>query len=116
MSSLSTYLLMQILVRNKIASSGSAWLPLLYDTVVLVLTFRRTFPSIRNEPGGSTLYIMKRVLEDGLIYYRQVNRLASIRYTDERPIVASSAIFAVTLVLTVMIAAAPAGLRNISAQ
>jgi len=81
---------------NKIASSASAWLPLVYDTVVLVLTLRRTFPSVRNRGNDTTLYIMKRVLEDGLIYY--------------------SAIFAVTLVLTVMIAAAPPGLKNITAQ
>ncbi|KAE9395202.1 hypothetical protein BT96DRAFT_997887 [Gymnopus androsaceus JB14] len=81
---------------NKIASSASAWLPLLYDTVVLVLTLRQTFPSIRRRANDSTLYIMKRLLEDGLIYY--------------------SAIFAVTLVLTAMIAAAPPGLKNITAQ
>lgn len=65
--------------RNKIASSASAWLPLLYDTVVLVLTLRRTFPSLRNRANDTTLYIMKRVLEDGLIYYRQVSRMASAR-------------------------------------
>jgi len=81
---------------NKVASSASAWLPLLYDTVVLVLTLRRTFPSIWKKGNDSTLYMTKRLLEDGLIYY--------------------CAIFAVTLVLTVMIAAAPPGLKNITAQ
>jgi hypothetical protein len=81
---------------NKIASSASAWLPLLYDTVVLVLTLKRTIPSARRNSRDSTMHLTNRLLEDGLIYY--------------------SAIFAVTLVLTVMIVAAPPGLKNITAQ
>ncbi|EDR13649.1 uncharacterized protein LACBIDRAFT_292466 [Laccaria bicolor S238N-H82] len=76
----------------KLASS-SAWLPLLYDTVVLILTLNRTLPSLRNKNSS---YVMKRLLEDGLIYY--------------------TAIFAVTLVLTIMIVAAPPGIKNITAQ
>jgi len=74
-------------------ASSSAWLPLLYDTVVLGLTLAKTLPSLRNR---NTAYVMKRLLEDGLIYY--------------------SAIFAVTAVLTFMIVAAPPGLKNITAQ
>lgn len=62
-------LVMHISRRNKVASSASAWLPLLYDTVVLVLTLRRTFPSIWKKGNDSTLYMTKRLLEDGLIYY-----------------------------------------------
>lgn len=51
--------------RSKLASS-SAWLPLLYDTVVLALTVNRTLPSLKNKNSS---YVMKRLLEDGLIYY-----------------------------------------------
>ncbi|KAF5380734.1 hypothetical protein D9757_007155 [Collybiopsis confluens] len=82
---------------NRVASSASAWLPLLYDTVVLVLTLKKTLPSIRSKNRHqSTMYLLKRLLEDGLLYY--------------------SAIFAVTLALTVMISVAPPGLKNIVAQ
>ncbi|KAF9468655.1 hypothetical protein BDZ94DRAFT_1245925 [Collybia nuda] len=76
-----------------ILASSSAWLPLLYDTVIVGLTLYRTLPSIRNQNAS---FVMRRLLEDGLIYY--------------------SAIFAVTLVLTIMIIAAPPGLKNIVAQ
>jgi len=77
---------------SKLASS-SAWLPLLYDTVVLGLTVNRTLPSLKNKNSS---YVMKRLFQDGLIYY--------------------TAIFTVTLVLTIMIVAAPPGLKNITAQ
>jgi len=77
---------------SKIASA-SAWLPLLYDSVVLVLTLIRTLPLARDRKRA---YIVTRLLEDGLIYY--------------------SAIFSVTLVLTMMIIFAPPGLKNIAAQ
>ncbi|PPR05415.1 hypothetical protein CVT24_008029 [Panaeolus cyanescens] len=76
-----------------VLASSSAWLPLLYDTVVVGLTLYRTLPSLKNRNKS---YVMKRLLEDGLIYY--------------------TAIFAVTLVLTIMIVAAPPGLKNITAQ
>ncbi|KAF9533193.1 hypothetical protein CPB83DRAFT_536235 [Crepidotus variabilis] len=76
-----------------VLASSSAWLPLLYDTIVLSLTLYKTMPSLRNR---KTSYVMKRLLEDGLIYY--------------------TAIFAVTAVLTIMIIAAPPGIKNITAQ
>ncbi|KAJ2932662.1 hypothetical protein H1R20_g4435, partial [Candolleomyces eurysporus] len=74
-------------------ASASAWLPLLYDTAVLGLTLFRTLPSLKNRNSS---YIMKRLFQDGLVYY--------------------TAIFAVTLVLTLMIIFAPEGLKNITAQ
>ncbi|KAJ7202881.1 hypothetical protein GGX14DRAFT_370029, partial [Mycena pura] len=74
-------------------ASASAWLPLLYDSVVLVLTLIRTLPLARDR---NRAYIVTRLLEDGLIYY--------------------SAIFSVTLVLTMMIIFAPPGLKNIAAH
>jgi hypothetical protein len=82
---------------NRLASTASAWLPLLYDTVVVALTLRKTLPSIKGRnQGQSTMYVMKRLLEDGLLYY--------------------GVIFAVTATLTIMIAVAPAGLKNVVAQ
>ncbi|KAJ7605522.1 hypothetical protein DFH06DRAFT_1020188, partial [Mycena polygramma] len=76
-------MLFWISLRSTIASS-SAWLPLLYDSVVLVLTLVKALPLVRKSNGT---YVMKRLLEDGLIYY--------------------AAIFSVTLVLTIMIVSAP---------
>ncbi|KIL67720.1 hypothetical protein M378DRAFT_121757 [Amanita muscaria Koide BX008] len=75
------------------AATASAWLPLLYDTVVFLLTLNRVLPSKER----ITVSVLKRRLyEDGIIYY--------------------SAIFVVTLVLAIMIATAPDGVKNISAQ
>jgi len=74
-------------------ATSAAWLPLLYDSVVLVLVLYRTLPSIRDR---NATYMMKRFLEDGLIYY--------------------AAIFAVTLVLVIMMLVAPPGLKNSTAQ
>ncbi|KAJ6511905.1 hypothetical protein C8R47DRAFT_1313998 [Mycena vitilis] len=74
-------------------ASSSAWLPLLYDSVVLVLTLVKALPLVRKSNGT---YVMKRLLEDGLIYY--------------------AAIFCVTLALTIMIVSAPPGLKNVAAQ
>jgi len=75
------------------AASASAWMPLLYDTICFGLTVYRTIPPLRREEAS---YIIKCLLEDGILYY--------------------SVIFAVTLVLTIMIIAAPPGTKNIAAQ
>jgi len=74
-------------------ASSSAWLPLLYDTIVMLLTLYKTYPPIRKRESS---YIAQRLFEDGLMYY--------------------SVIFSITLVLTIMIAVAPDGLKNITAQ
>ncbi|KAF8802104.1 hypothetical protein BYT27DRAFT_7215533 [Phlegmacium glaucopus] len=74
-------------------ASASAWIPLFYDTIIFGLTLYRTVPPIRREEAG---YIVKRLLEDGLLYY--------------------SVIFSVTFVLTFMIVTAPPGTKNIAAQ
>ncbi|KAL0059615.1 hypothetical protein AAF712_013627 [Marasmius tenuissimus] len=78
---------------ESVLASSTAWLPLVYDTVVFGLTFYRTYPNVR---GQSRSKIAKRLLEDGLLYY--------------------SVIFSVTLVLTLMIIFAPDGLKNVAAQ
>ncbi|KJA16276.1 hypothetical protein HYPSUDRAFT_47476, partial [Hypholoma sublateritium FD-334 SS-4] len=75
------------------AAAASAWIPLLYDTIIFALTLFRTVPPIRREEAS---YIVKRLLEDGLLYY--------------------SVIFSITLILTFMIVAAPPGTKNICAQ
>ncbi|KAF8879500.1 hypothetical protein BD779DRAFT_1803361 [Infundibulicybe gibba] len=75
------------------AAAFSAWYPLLYDTIIFGLTLYRTLPPIWREEAG---YILKRLFEDGLLYY--------------------SVIFSITLVLTIMIIAAPPGNKNICAQ
>ncbi|GLB39856.1 putative expressed protein [Lyophyllum shimeji] len=74
-------------------ATAAGWSPFLHDTVVLGLTLYRTIPSIRNRHAS---YVMKRLLADGVIYY--------------------SAIFLVELTLTIMIFAAPPGLKNLLAQ
>jgi hypothetical protein len=49
------------------ADSASAWMPLLYDTIIFGLTLYRTVPPIRREEAS---YIIKRLLEDGILYFR----------------------------------------------
>ncbi|KAF9265408.1 hypothetical protein L218DRAFT_861018, partial [Marasmius fiardii PR-910] len=82
---------MQVTFSN--LASSSAWIPLLYDTIVFGLTIHRAFPSIRRKQAS---VILKRIMEDGLLYY--------------------SVIFCITLVLTIMIIAASDGVKNILAQ
>ncbi|KIJ62680.1 hypothetical protein HYDPIDRAFT_157576 [Hydnomerulius pinastri MD-312] len=77
---------------SKIASA-SAWLPLLYDTVVFALTLNKTTPSIRNKQAG---HVVRTLFADGILYY--------------------SIICAVNLVLTIMIVRAPEDVKNITAQ
>jgi len=74
-------------------ASASAWLPLLYDSIILALTFFRTYSPMRRKEGGQ---LFKRLLEDGILYY--------------------SVIFSVTLILTIMIVVAQPGLKNLMAQ
>ena len=48
-------------------SSASAWLPLCYDTLVLVLTLNCTLGAVRNKTAGK---IARVLLRDGILYYR----------------------------------------------
>ncbi|KAH9891725.1 hypothetical protein C8Q73DRAFT_700573 [Cubamyces lactineus] len=79
-------------VKGPIASA-SAWLPLLYDTVVLAFTLKRTYRGLKNPTAGR---IMRVLMKEGLMYY--------------------SVIFTITLILTLMIIFAPDGLKNLTAQ
>jgi len=79
--------------------SASAWLPLLYDTVVITLTVSKTLYSFRglktsSASGGTS--ISQILLRDGILYF--------------------SVIFVANFVLTVMILRAPPGIQNIAAQ
>ncbi|KAI0754894.1 hypothetical protein C8Q80DRAFT_1117449 [Daedaleopsis nitida] len=74
-------------------AAASAWLPLLYDTIVLVLTVRRTFSEVKHPSVSRTMRIL---LKEGILYY--------------------SVIFSITLMLTLMIVFAPDGLKNATAQ
>ncbi|KAI0049405.1 hypothetical protein FA95DRAFT_1677530 [Auriscalpium vulgare] len=74
-------------------AAASAWLPLLYDTVVVALTLYRTAGAVWTKTAGQ---IVRVLLQEGLLYY--------------------SVICSVTLVLTIMILGAPQGLRNVTAQ
>ncbi|KAJ3845005.1 hypothetical protein F5878DRAFT_702185 [Lentinula raphanica] len=67
-----------ILSDNPAASSASAWIPLLHDTVIFSLTLHATIPSVRNAQGSAAIYIMKQLLKDGLIYYRLVTMMSRI--------------------------------------
>jgi len=90
------------------ASSSSSWIPLIYDTIVIGITIYELAVGHRKEKATQDPEeegtrdpsyrpdVARRLLEDALLYY--------------------AVIFAVTLTLTVMIAAAPTGIRNIAAQ
>jgi len=74
-------------------ASASAWLPLLYDTVVVILTVARTASSVYSKDAGQMLRVLFR---EGIIYY--------------------CCIFCVALSLTVMIIHADQSIKNISGQ
>ncbi len=87
--------------RNSVLSSGrplassTAWLPLLYDTVVMFLTLYRTAGSVYSRTR--TPSDMFRVLfREGLVYYCFICTL--------------------TLVLTIMITSSDQSIRNVVSQ
>ena len=51
-------------------AAASAWLPLLYDTLVLGLTLYRTLGPVRNKTAGK---IARVLLRDGMLYYRSAS-------------------------------------------
>jgi hypothetical protein len=56
---------------GKAGSAASAWIPLLYDTVVLLLTLYITLPSIREYESGAIVrnYLVQTIFTDGILYY-----------------------------------------------
>lgn len=71
---------------SPIAAGASAYIPLLYDTIVLGLTI---YWFVYLDAKRHSTYVVKRLLEDGLAYY--------------------VVILAITSTLTIMIATAPDG-------
>ncbi|KAI0088481.1 hypothetical protein BDY19DRAFT_906509 [Irpex rosettiformis] len=74
-------------------ASLAAFLPLIYDTIILILTLNRTVGAVRRKTAGRIVMLL---LRDGILYY--------------------SVIFAITLVYTIMIVSAPPGLQNVAAH
>ncbi|KZP29653.1 hypothetical protein FIBSPDRAFT_1038696 [Athelia psychrophila] len=83
-----------IYATSQVAASACAWLPLLYDTIVFLLTLHRAIPSFRT--SYQTRDLMGTIFRDGLLYY--------------------VTICAVTLTPTLMIVLAPTGIKNMTAQ
>ncbi|KAJ3560989.1 hypothetical protein NP233_g10478 [Leucocoprinus birnbaumii] len=83
----------QTTLSRRVLASSSAWIPLIYVTIVFYLTLRKTFPPLS---GVHATYTFQHLFEDGLLYY--------------------SVIVIVTLILTVMLLTAPEGTRNILSQ
>ncbi|TDL23329.1 hypothetical protein BD410DRAFT_178489 [Rickenella mellea] len=71
----------------------SSTLPVVFDSAVLVLTLRPTYSLFRSRMGG---HIVKILVEDGILYYLVISKC--------------------NLILTIMIATAPPGYRNIMGQ
>ncbi|KAI0265572.1 hypothetical protein BC834DRAFT_877556 [Gloeopeniophorella convolvens] len=76
-----------------VLASTSAWMPLVYDTVVVSLTLARTLRSVMDRTAGEIWGVL---LREGLLYY--------------------SVICSVTLVLTLMIIIADQSVKLITAQ
>jgi len=76
-------------------ASASAWLPLLYDTVVVILVVLRTRDVVRAKIAGQ-FHVVQTLVQDGVLYY--------------------SVILAANLVLALMIAKSSDGVKNICAQ
>lgn len=94
-----------------ILASSSAWIPLLYDTIVFGLTLRKTVPPLRRAQAS---YIIQRLLEDGILYYRWVNATSAEQRPQQNHLY--SVILSVTMVLTIMVVTAPEGIQNVAAQ
>ncbi|VDB91800.1 unnamed protein product [Peniophora sp. CBMAI 1063] len=73
---------------------ASAWIPLLYDTTVIAFVIARTLPGSKGKATFAA--IGTEMLREGIAYY--------------------SVVFAVTFTLTLMIAFADPGIKNICAQ
>jgi len=78
---------------GRVLASSTAWLPLLYDTVVISLTVYRTASSVYTR---STSNLFSVLFREGLLYY--------------------SVICTITLVLTIMINSTGQSIRNVASQ
>jgi len=81
------------------ASSASAWMPLLYESIVFGLSLYKFVPELYRrdtDTQSSHTGVIARLLIDSLLYY--------------------SVILAVTATLTIMIIKSPRNVKNIVAQ
>jgi len=78
---------------GRMLASSTAWLPLLYDTVIVSLTLYRTASSVNAEPVG---FVRRVLFQEGLLYY--------------------CVICTITLVLTIMIDSTGESIRNVASQ
>ncbi|KAF5360976.1 hypothetical protein D9756_004628 [Leucocoprinus leucothites] len=81
---------------HRALASSSAWLPLIYDTLVLCLILWRTMPQFEHNTLFSFSRCHRQLLEDGLLYYVPI--------------------LLVTLVLSLMITFAEDGSQNLMAH
>jgi hypothetical protein len=58
-------------IRKRTLKSSSAWLPLVYDTMVLAMILYKTVPQSKGSFLGS-INLHKRMWQDGLLYYMYV--------------------------------------------
>ena len=98
---------------RRTVASAWAWLPLIYDTAVLVLIVYRTLSFVRLKTAGKVARVL---LRDGMLYYGYVRTRLRVAQHSSLAVCVSSAIFTVNLVLTMMIIGAPPGIQNITAQ
>ncbi|KLO13006.1 hypothetical protein SCHPADRAFT_940778 [Schizopora paradoxa] len=77
----------------KFLPSLSAWLPLIYDTIVIALTLLKCREPVKQKTAS---FIIRTLVRDGLLYY--------------------SVIFTINIILAIMIVTAPPGIKNITAQ
>ncbi|KAF8465000.1 hypothetical protein DFH94DRAFT_784272 [Russula ochroleuca] len=96
-------------------ASSTAWLPLLYDTVIVSLTLYRTASSVYSKTASNLLRVL---LREGLLYYRCVvdAHITLPFYSTQRPQISCSVICTITLILTIMIDSATQSIRNITSQ
>jgi hypothetical protein len=67
--------LIYIISHRKSFASGSAWLPLLYDTTIFILTFYYIIKAKASCVGVVRSPILEVLWVEGLMYYRYVVRL-----------------------------------------
>jgi hypothetical protein len=93
-------------------ASSTAWLPLLYDTVVITLTLKRTVSYMGPSNPG---HIFRVLLHEGLLYYRSVcTRSTYDLLSLNKP--GNSVICTITLTFTIMIVSATQSIRNVTGQ
>ena len=90
--------------------SLSAWIPLLYDTVVIFLTLVKCVGPVKQKTAS---HIVRTLLRDGLLYYRLAATTSTRKNITE---LSRSVIFSVNFVLAIMIVTTPVSIVPRSAS